>query len=103
VIHVVGPRWGEGDEDRKLQRTVTAALEMAEEKQFRSVAFPAISTGIFGFPMERAAEVMLAAIEEFIVREPARDIERVDVVLFDQGSAETFASSMRERWPDSTR
>ncbi len=103
VIHVVGPRWGEGDEDRKLSNAVTAALEMAEKKHFESIAFPAISTGIFGFPMDRAADVMLAAIEEFFDQEPDSDIRRVDLVLFDQTATDTFTTAMQDRWPGSTR
>jgi O-acetyl-ADP-ribose deacetylase (regulator of RNase III) len=102
VIHVVGPRWGEGDEDRKLIQAVTSALEMAQERQFKSVAFPAISTGIFGFPMKRAAEVMLSSIEDFFERDFTAHLERVDLVLFDHASADTFASALQGRWSGST-
>src|SRR5512141_3168507 len=53
VIHAVGPRMGEGDEDRKLRDATIASLERAEELKIGSLAFPAISTGIFGYPIQR--------------------------------------------------
>lgn len=97
VIHVVGPRWGEGDEDRKLSLAVTAALETAQKHQFESIAFPAISTGIFGFPMGQAAEVMLSTVHAFFENLSDSSIRRVDFVLFDQGAASTFRELMQER------
>jgi O-acetyl-ADP-ribose deacetylase (regulator of RNase III) len=67
VIHTVGPRWGEGDEDNKLSSAVFSALELAKAKGIKSIAFPAISTGIFGFPKEKGAEIILKTIKEFIL------------------------------------
>jgi O-acetyl-ADP-ribose deacetylase (regulator of RNase III) len=61
VIHAVGPRMGEGDEDRKLREATVNSLKLAEQHQLESIAFPAISTGIFGYPIERCAQVMLTA------------------------------------------
>ena len=95
VIHVVGPRWGEGDEDRKLSLAVNAALEMAEENGFESIAFPAISTGIFGFPMDRAARVMIEAIDSYFEGLENPILQRVDLVLFDQAAADTFSRAMQ--------
>jgi O-acetyl-ADP-ribose deacetylase (regulator of RNase III) len=57
VIHAVGPRMGEGDEHAKLKSAVHSTLRLAEENSIASVALPAISTGIFGFPMGDAAEI----------------------------------------------
>lgn len=99
VIHVVGPRWGEGDEDRKLRNAVTAALEMVVNQHFNSVAFPAISTGVFGFPMDRAAHVMLEAIAEYVAKEADPGLQRVDLILYDQEAADSFDSAMEDRWP----
>jgi O-acetyl-ADP-ribose deacetylase len=59
VIHAVGPRMGEGDEDSKLADATRCSLELAHERRLRSIALPAISTGIFGFPIHRCAEIML--------------------------------------------
>src|SRR5438552_8141125 len=65
VIHAVGPRMGEGDEDGKLRSATWSSLQRAEELAIASVAFPAMSTGVFGFPLERCARVMLGATIDF--------------------------------------
>ena len=64
VIHVVGPVWGEGDEDRKLEIAVQAALKAADQLNLAKISLPAISTGIFGFPKERGADVILESIDQ---------------------------------------
>jgi O-acetyl-ADP-ribose deacetylase (regulator of RNase III) len=61
VIHAVGPQMGEGDEDRKLRDATLHSLKLADQHKLKSITFPAISTGIFGYPLDRCAEVMLAA------------------------------------------
>ena len=61
VIHAVGPRMGEGDEDAKLRSATLEPLKRAEELKISSIAFPAISTGIYGFPVDRCARIMLSA------------------------------------------
>lgn len=66
VIHAVGPMMGEGDEDRKLRGATLSSLRVAEENHLKSIAFPAISTGIFGFPLERCAEIMLNTTIEYL-------------------------------------
>ena len=66
VIHAVGPRMGEGDEDKKLAAAVRAALALADRRGMKSIALPAISTGNFGFPIDRAARIMLTEIHRFL-------------------------------------
>jgi len=66
VIHAVGPIYGEGNEDEKLKNATLASLERASEKGMKSIAFPAISTGIFGFPKDRCAAIILKTISEFL-------------------------------------
>lgn len=85
VIHAVGPRWGEGDEVEKLKHAARNSLQRAEEKKLKSIAFPAISTGIFGFPLELAAETLLRATWQYLSQETV--IETVTFILFD---AKTF-------------
>lgn len=70
VIHAVGPVWrgGTNDEDKLLFRAVTSALEECETLKIRSVALPAISTGIFGFPLEPALEAIWGAVHGFMSR-----------------------------------
>jgi len=60
VIHAVGPRMGEGDEDDKLKQATLNSLKVADDNALKSIAFPAISTGIFGFPINRCANIMLS-------------------------------------------
>lgn len=93
VIHAVGPRMGEGDEDRKLRDATISSLERAEELGVKSVAFPAISTGIFGYPLDRCAEVMLQAIVDFEPR--ARSLERIVICLFGSDPYRIFESRLR--------
>jgi O-acetyl-ADP-ribose deacetylase (regulator of RNase III) len=66
IIHAVGPRMGEGDEDEKLKKATLNSLQMAEHRNLKSIAFPAISTGIFGYPLERCAKIMLSTVLEYI-------------------------------------
>jgi O-acetyl-ADP-ribose deacetylase len=66
VIHAVGPRMGEGNEDEKLRLATWNSLLRATENGLTSIAFPAISTGIFGFPKDRCAAIMLRAARQFL-------------------------------------
>ena len=89
VIHAVGPRWGEGDEAKKLRRAVLAALNVAKEENLQSIVFPAISTGIFGFPKERAAEAIFPAIKNYFSRHES-GIKLVRAVLLDETTIHAF-------------
>ncbi len=66
VIHAVGPVMGSGDEDGKLASATKSALALAEHYRLDSISFPAISTGIFGYPMERCSRVMLTTVLEHV-------------------------------------
>ncbi len=90
VIHAVGPVWGEGDEDRKLDEAVTGSLRLAERLELSSVALPAISTGIFGFPKERAARIILSAVEAYFAQNPKSKLSLVRITLYDQPTLEIF-------------
>jgi O-acetyl-ADP-ribose deacetylase len=59
VIHTVGPQMGEGNEDEKLSNAINSCLELATQKAFKSISIPAISSGIFGFPKDRCAEILV--------------------------------------------
>ena len=91
VIHAVGPVWGEGDEDNKLKNAVLSALKIAEQEGLKSVSLPAISSGIFGFPKERAAHIIFTTTVEFL--ENAKNIEEVHFCNIDKFTSELF---MRE-------
>ena len=79
VIHAVGPRMGEGDEDKRLAAAVRAALALADRRGMKSIALPALSTGNFGFPIDRAARIMLTEIHRFL--QGGTKLERVVVCL----------------------
>lgn len=68
VIHAVGPRMGEGDEDEKLRSATLSVLQKTLELKLKSVAFPAISSGIFGYPIERCAKIMLSTCRTFLLK-----------------------------------
>ncbi len=97
VIHAVGPVWGDGDEDKKLSDAVTGSLRVADELKCSSLALPAISTGIFGFPKDRAAGVIFSAIEKYF-SENESILKIVKLVLFDQPSVDVFVKSWQDKW-----
>ncbi len=90
VIHAVGPVWGSGDEDAKLRAAVQGALARADELGLASIALPAISTGIFGFPKERAARVIYTAIQDYFTAHPDSGLQEVRLVLYDRPTLEAF-------------
>ncbi len=97
VIHAVGPVWGEGGEDDKLRAAVAGSLRLAERLGLASIALPAISTGIFGFPKERAAGIIFDAITQYFANNPASCLQQVRLVLFDQPTLDAFLSIWKER------
>lgn len=94
VIHAVGPRMGEGDEDRKLRDATLSSLQLADREGLRSLAFPAISTGIFGYPIERCAPLMLATVKEYCCG--TTDIREVRFCLFDEAALRVFRGAADE-------
>jgi O-acetyl-ADP-ribose deacetylase len=94
VIHTVGPVWHGGDqgEAELLASCHRRVLEVAAEVGCRTVAFPAISTGVYGYPVERAAKVALRTTSEELEKRP--EIERVTFVLFSDGHLRAFESAM---------
>lgn len=97
VIHAVGPIWGNGQEDKKLSDAVTGSLRLADELKCASIAMPAISTGIYGFPKERAAGIILSAVEDFI-ENSSSGIRVVKLVLFDRSSTDVFLKALHDKW-----
>ncbi len=94
VIHAVGPRWGEGDEERKLRDATLAALQLADARGLRSIALPAISTGIFGYPLPDAAQTIVSATRAFLAEGP-KSLVRVVLCLFDDAALSVFDSCLR--------
>ncbi len=71
VIHTVGPVWGEGDEEEKLAKAIISSLELATTLGVKSISFPAISCGIYGFPPDRGTKIIVNTIEKFIAEHPS--------------------------------
>ena len=90
IIHSVGPVWGEGNEDDKLGAAISGSLTLADRLGLHSIAFPAISTGIFGFPKERAADVIFTAIDHYFTLHPSSGLQIVRLTLFDQPTIAAF-------------
>ena len=90
VIHTVGPIWhggGRGEEDL-LAKAYRSSLELAGENGIKTIAFPAISAGAYGFPMERASKIAVAEISRFL--EGGSSIERVVLVCFSEEARGCF-------------
>ncbi len=94
VIHAVGPRWGEGDEEAKLRSAVRSALDAAADLGAASVAVPAISTGIFGYPKEAGTRVIVDEALTWIERHPGSGIHLVRLAAFDRPTADLFAQAL---------
>ena len=93
VIHAVGPRMGEGDEDRKLQSAIRSSLALADRHGLKSIALPAISTGVFGFPMDRCARILLTEVYRYL--QGGTKLERVIVSLWGEDTFEIFKRELR--------
>jgi O-acetyl-ADP-ribose deacetylase (regulator of RNase III) len=83
VIHAVGPRMGEGDEDNKLRNAINNVLRLATEEKFKSISLPAISAGIFGFPKDRCAKILVGETAGFL-KDTQTSLELVEFCIFDR-------------------
>ena len=90
VIHTVGPiyRGGQGGEPKLLASAYRRSLEVASENKLHSVAFPSISTGAYGYPIEDAAKIALTTVREYLQAHP--DIDLVRFVLFSPADLSTY-------------
>ncbi len=96
VFHAVGPVWNGGDqnEDERLAGCYRRALELAREHNVRSIAFPAISTGIYGFPADRAARI---AVDTVKAHADASRVEVVNFVCFDDRTLAIYEGLLRDQ------
>jgi O-acetyl-ADP-ribose deacetylase len=92
VIHAAGMHLGGRASEQSLRDATRNSLRRATEKGIKSVAFPAIGTGVAGFPIDRCAEVMLEEIRDHLQREQIP--ERVEMVLFDQAALSAFKQAL---------
>jgi O-acetyl-ADP-ribose deacetylase (regulator of RNase III) len=92
VIHTVGPVWrgGQHNEDELLRNAYVSSLRLAAEKHLHTISFPSISTGIYGFPIERASRIAFDAVSQFVKEHPA--IEEVRFIVFSQPDFDIYAT-----------
>jgi O-acetyl-ADP-ribose deacetylase (regulator of RNase III) len=83
VIHAVGPRRGEGDEEARLARALRSALALAHERGWRSLSFPAVSSGIFAVPFEVCARAYLHAVASFFGEQPDSTLKLLRLCVFE--------------------
>jgi O-acetyl-ADP-ribose deacetylase (regulator of RNase III) len=96
VIHTVGPEWGggSGDEARLLARAYRSAMELADEYGLASIAYPSISTGIYGFPAYIAAPIAVRAVNDALAS--ASSVREATIVLHSPENLELFRSAFAE-------
>jgi O-acetyl-ADP-ribose deacetylase (regulator of RNase III) len=97
VIHTVGPIWHGGNrgEPELLASAYRESLKLAAGRRLRSVSFPSISTGAYGYPVDEAARVALGAVISFLKEQPT-SINEVVFVLFDSGTFASYASALAD-------
>lgn len=96
MIHAVGPVWRGGDEGEEelLASAYRASLRLADEHALRTIAFPSISTGVYGFPMERAARIALGTVTAHLRGETS--LREATFVLFGRAAYDAFAAALAE-------
>ncbi|MCS7164399.1 MAG: macro domain-containing protein [Thermodesulfovibrio sp.] len=89
VIHAVGPKWGEGDEENKLKSAVLSSLRIADEYKLKSISFPAISSGIYGCPKDMVAKILVTTVVEYL-KSYVTSLEIIEFCLFDEDTYRYF-------------
>lgn len=96
IIHTVGPRWGEGSERGKLETATWTSLQIAEDNHLASVAFPAISVGTLGYPIEACAKIMVTRVIDFTF-EKLQSLKSITLCLVDEPSLKAFQSEFEQQ------
>jgi O-acetyl-ADP-ribose deacetylase (regulator of RNase III) len=94
IIHTVGPQMGEGDEDNKLKKAINSVLDLAVEKKLKSISIPAISAGIYGFPKDRCAAILISETVAFLKHGQPNSLELVEFCIFDKEAFGYFSREM---------
>lgn len=97
VIHAVGPQWGEGEEDAKLRSAIRTSLDLSAAQSYATVAFPAISSGIFGFPKDRCAVIFWQTVREWLEEHPEASLREVRFTNFDDETIRHFRTAWEAR------
>lgn len=96
VIHTVGPVWngGNNNEDELLASCYRNSLKVAVDNKIKTIAFPAISTGVYRFPLERAAQIAINTVKDFL--DKYKEIEKVIFVCFDDSTLKVYRNKEQE-------
>ena len=94
VIHTVGPVWngGNNNEDELLRNCYLNSLKLAIQNQIKTLAFPAISTGVYRFPLERAAKIAIRTVKDFLSNDDS--LEKVILVCFDENTETIYKRAL---------
>lgn len=95
VIHAVGSKMGEGNEEKKLVSALSEAFDLAEERRWKSLSFPAVSAGIFLVPTDVCARSYLRAVKEFFAARPMSQLREIRLCLF----VGPVLDAVRREWP----
>jgi O-acetyl-ADP-ribose deacetylase (regulator of RNase III) len=97
VIHTVGPIWhgGSGNEAELLRSAYYECLKLATENKLASIAFPSISTGAYGYPVDEAAKIAVSTVVSFLKGQPT-SLKEVVFVLFDSRTYQSYRSALQE-------
>lgn len=96
VIHAVGPHGSDPDADQKLSSATRSSLEVADQNGLKSVALPAISTGVFGFPLDRAARIMTETALDYLEK-PQTGLETIVFCLYGQAAYDVYAAELHRQ------
>lgn len=97
IIHTVGPVWrgGQHGEPEKLADCYRNSLKVAVAKNIRTIAFPSVSTGVYGYPVEKAARIAVKTVREFLKENPGK-LDLVMWVLFDPNTEAAYENALKE-------
>jgi O-acetyl-ADP-ribose deacetylase len=90
VIHAVGPRMGEGDEDNKLKSALVSSLMLASQRRLGGISLPAISSGIFGFPKDRCAKILVGESAAFLKKNRGSSLRVIEFCIYDDSTLGFF-------------
>ena len=99
VIHAVGPHGGDLNADEKLANATSASLHLAEKQQLESIAFPAISTGVFGYPIEKCAQIILSTAIQHL-RNSDTQLQKIVFCLFGIDAYQVFERELHKQLPE---
>jgi len=97
VIHTVGPVWGEGNEEKKLSNAFYNSFVKADELGIESVSFPAVSSGIYGFPKDKCAKNFFEIVKRYF-KEKKSKLKLIRMCLYSKKDYEIFENVMREEF-----